>query len=470
LTPTNYKPNYKLTFFIVLFFVFSGFGYSSQSIADEFVFKTQESQKVLFINHGTDSLVKRIQMIDSAEKLIELETFIFFIPSNTLPQHESGVELILDRLAKKAADGVTVRLLVDNRMHQKGEYKQRLIDFAAESGVELRFFNSAPYPKNRRNHRKALCIDSGTKGCMLGGRNIAEEYWGLNRKFNHLDRDLIVYDEASRFVHESFAAFWQAPNTQIVLKSRPQKAYKNRIKSHNFWTKLLEQQQSQTNPAFASFETKCSRLEIHSDRPLKNKEVTNALVKAVEEAKEQIYIESPVWILSKTKIGEALAKALNKNVEIHGAFLGGDADNFAVSIFNVDDAKRFTGLGLKSYAKDYMKLDEEEYKFIFPEFEKVPFLTHSKMFLIDPRSAHPLIIVGSYNLDPRSERYNSEIMVFCKADQAATQKMQESFMFWKKAAKQVDCKGCGYFASSGNKVPMRQKLLKPFLRPFKFLY
>jgi Phosphatidylserine/phosphatidylglycerophosphate/cardiolipin synthases and related enzymes len=80
---------------------------------------------------------------------------------------------ILEILARRAKEGITVRVLLDAwGSRQMG----RLIPLLRESGVHLVFFYPGIYHYNYRNHRKIVVID-GTIG-FCGGYNVGEEYIG----------------------------------------------------------------------------------------------------------------------------------------------------------------------------------------------------------------------------------------------------------------------------------------------------
>ena len=75
------------------------------SAAESYVFKTKEPQQMAIINTGSLSLQKRLQMIESAKRTIEVEFFIYNID-------EAG-RLFTQALVKKAREGVQVRVLID---------------------------------------------------------------------------------------------------------------------------------------------------------------------------------------------------------------------------------------------------------------------------------------------------------------------------------------------------------------------
>ena len=127
------------------------------------------------IRHFTDGIQKfnsLLKDIENAKHFIHLEYYIF-----------RGDELgkrIIDALAKKAAQGVEVRLLYDymgNRGLPKNFFK-KLTDAGGEAA-------SFPVPIliriNCRNHRKIAVIDG--KIGYVGGFNVGMEYLGKVKRF-----------------------------------------------------------------------------------------------------------------------------------------------------------------------------------------------------------------------------------------------------------------------------------------------
>ena len=110
-----------------------------------------------------------LSLIDSAEKFIHIQTFLFHL--------DDVGTVVLDRLCEKAKQGVKIRLLVDSlgtlpTMHH---HFKPLID----AGGDVRMFDPLLHGRGRtnlRNHRKIAIADA--KLVFAGGTNIAREYIG----------------------------------------------------------------------------------------------------------------------------------------------------------------------------------------------------------------------------------------------------------------------------------------------------
>jgi putative cardiolipin synthase len=103
---------------------------------------------------------------------------------------------------------------------------RRLAGIGAHPNIELRVFNpvggdrvhefsrSLHYafgPKRIRGrmHNKSLIVDAAA--VVVGGRNIADEYFAANREYNFGDVDMVVIGQAVRDVSETFDQYWNAP-------------------------------------------------------------------------------------------------------------------------------------------------------------------------------------------------------------------------------------------------------------------
>ena len=67
---------------------------------------------------------------------------------------------------------------------------------------------------NQRNHAKLLIIDGTTY--VAGGRNIADEYFGLSDRINFSDADLVVSGPSVNQAAQAFNDLWVSPNSAKI--------------------------------------------------------------------------------------------------------------------------------------------------------------------------------------------------------------------------------------------------------------
>lgn len=171
--------------------------------------------KVLILDDAPDALLARIHLIRSAQKSIDLQTYIF--------DEDDAAQLVLDELQAAAFRGVKIRILIDQLAAlRKVETLAALT--ALHVNLELRVYNpvfdrarfSAPMyavaalcclrKLNRRMHNKVLVVD-GLVG-ITGGRNYQDDYYDWGESFNFRDRDLLLAGPVVAEMETNFNAFW----------------------------------------------------------------------------------------------------------------------------------------------------------------------------------------------------------------------------------------------------------------------
>jgi putative cardiolipin synthase len=168
----------------------------------------------MLLIRNDDAMNWRLALIDHATVSIDAQYFIW-------QSDEAGI-LLFDRLLQAADRGIRIRLLVDDLVfaakdsdiaaissHPNFEIKIFNPGFVRDStlgglGEFLLYFREL----NRRMHNKLLVVD----GCMavVGGRNIGNEYFGLSKKYNFRDLDLLVSGDVLVELSEAFDVYWNA--------------------------------------------------------------------------------------------------------------------------------------------------------------------------------------------------------------------------------------------------------------------
>jgi cardiolipin synthase C len=191
----------------------SGCVYMHTLASDErpFVVHSKVPQEMTLIHSGMSALKTRLEMIERAQKSIEVEVFIYDI--------DRTARLISQALNRKARAGVRVRVLVDHSFTEI-ELNRYYVTELMKNGVKVRYYNRAPLwqivSQQFRSHRKTLIIDD--REAMTGGRNFADNYFDLGENYNFLDTDILVKGTVAEKIRESFDAFW---NHKLAVKPEP---------------------------------------------------------------------------------------------------------------------------------------------------------------------------------------------------------------------------------------------------------
>ena len=163
----------------------------------------------LLLDSGLDAFVARAVLTHHAERSIDLQYYLY---------HRDLVGYLLTDLLLKAADrGVRVRMLIDD-MDLEGR-DDGLVALDNHPNIELRIFN--PFDRKigrmpqfvtgfgsvtRRMHNKSFTVDN--QMTIVGGRNIADEYFGAREDAKFSDLDVVGIGPVAHDVSGMFDSFW----------------------------------------------------------------------------------------------------------------------------------------------------------------------------------------------------------------------------------------------------------------------
>ena len=162
-----------------------------------------ENTSVTYFPLGEEKFAEMLKQLEAAKYFIFMEYFIV----------DEGVMWgqILEILAKKAAEGVDVRVMYDGTCEfalLPHDYPKRL----RALGIQCKIFAPvSPFVSthyNYRDHRKILVIDGHT--AFNGGVNLADEYINQKEKFGHWkDTAVMLKGEAVKSFTLMFLQMWR---------------------------------------------------------------------------------------------------------------------------------------------------------------------------------------------------------------------------------------------------------------------
>jgi putative cardiolipin synthase len=165
---------------------------------------------------GADGFLIRMQMINAAQRTIDLQYFIF---------HGDDTGRLLTGAVLHAADrGVRVRILVDDGETNAGD--EQLTALEAHPSIELRIFNPFAYRGHStllravefasnasrldyRMHNKLLVVDNAV--ALIGGRNIGDQYFQIDPESQFADDDVFAAGPIAKQLSATFDEFWNSP-------------------------------------------------------------------------------------------------------------------------------------------------------------------------------------------------------------------------------------------------------------------
>jgi len=158
---------------------------------------------------GLDALGARLALIDRAERSIDAQYFLI--------KDDSAGLIFAGKLVEAADRGVRVRFLLDDvfttvvdedlmRLDEHPNIEIRLFNPIARGGISLLNFLLDFKTANRRMHNKSFTVDN--QATIVGGRNIADEYFQLTADAEFADFDMLGFGPVAAGVSTTFDRFW----------------------------------------------------------------------------------------------------------------------------------------------------------------------------------------------------------------------------------------------------------------------
>ena len=332
-------------------------------------FPVYQNTEVTYFPGGEAKFAELLRQLEKAERYIFLEYFII----------DEGLMWgrILEVLARKAAEGVDVRVMYDGTCEFSTlprDYPRRL----EKLGIQCRVFAPVqPFVSthyNYRDHRKILVIDG--KVGFTGGVNLADEYINHIEKYGcWKDAAVMLEGEGVRTLTILFLEMWS-------------------IRRESEFDKFLSAPPySVPAKGFAA---------PYGDCPLDGERVGEMVyIDLLNRAKRYIHIMTPYLILDG-ELETALKFAAERGVDVH------------LILPHVPDKKFAYALAKTHYAS---LLDSG-----VRISEWLPGFVHAKVFVVDDCEA----VVGTINLDYRSLYHHFEDAVWMK-DTACISAIEKDF-------------------------------------------
>ena len=179
----------------------------------------QATSGFVVLSDGIDAIAARLRLAVEAERSIDAQYYL-------IKRDQVGLAF-LSTLLDAADRGVRVRLLIDDMFNQGFDRDMAALD--SHPNFEIRVFNPfnrglmgkplgalANFPRiNRRMHNKSFTVDS--RVTVIGGRNIADEYFGARRDSAFGDLDVMGFGPVVQDVNTMFDRYWSHP-TALSLR------------------------------------------------------------------------------------------------------------------------------------------------------------------------------------------------------------------------------------------------------------
>ncbi|HEX4228985.1 MAG TPA: phospholipase D-like domain-containing protein [Bryobacteraceae bacterium] len=326
---------------------------------------THRHARITVLRNGAEFYPAEFSAIDAATHTINIEAYEFLKGDLTRE--------IIARLARKARQGVRVRMIID----AVGSFRTGRSYFNPLTGAggHVAFYHPLnwrdwPYI-NHRTHRKLLIAD-GTTG-FIGGAGFAD-HWvqRTNGKLPWRDTVLKVEGAAAASLNATFAQGW-VDSTGELLFSKDQFPLEGK-------------------PG----DTAC--MVVMSTPGYDATRAQMLFQTLIDSARHTIQITSP-YFLPDRSARHALKRAMrNRGVRVQILTAGPQTDHNSIRYFSQATSARLIRSGVEFY----------EYQ---------PAMIHAKLMVIDNLWS----LAGSTNFDPRSLRLNNEVNIAIRDAAIASQ-------------------------------------------------
>ena len=182
---------------------------------------------LLLLANGRDAFAARVRLAEAAERSLDVQSYIW--------KNDLTGTLLLDALRCAADRGVRVRLLLDDNGTRGLDDVIRVL--VAHRNIEVRLFN--PFTTrgwrglefafefarlNRRMHNKSFTADNQVT--IVGGRNVGDAYFSAGSGLLFVDLDVAAIGPVVADVSRDFDAYWASasayPAQRLVAAAPPQ--------------------------------------------------------------------------------------------------------------------------------------------------------------------------------------------------------------------------------------------------------
>jgi cardiolipin synthase C len=374
------------------------------------------------VEEGSRAFTTRLAMADLAEKTLDAQYFIWDI--------DTTGRIMAERLIRAADRGVRVRLLLDDH-YQTEEIDNGIAALDAHPQIEVRFFNPVQNRRwrtlsflsefgrvNHRMHNKLFVMDNAV--AIAGGRNIADTYFGVRPDHNFRDLDVAMAGPVVRDLSASFDLFWNSewaipvgavvdkPTSQddfLTLKARLTEKVAAAGYPYPVDERIAELR-ARLSEIKDAFIWAPSRVLVENPARVNADDggqvMREAILRRIAEAKHEVLIESPYFILLDPGIEEIrklTARGVTVRVLTNSAATN---DQMAAHAGYANTREELLDAGAQLYE---LRPDSNMKREWSIAAGKSRAALHAKAMVFDRETA----FIGSFNLDPRSRAINTEI-------------------------------------------------------------
>lgn len=392
------------------------------------------------IPNGSDAFMMRIALVEAAQRSIDLQYFS--------THDDTTGQLLLETLLHAADRGVRVRMLLDD--WNLDDFRAGVAALNTHPNIEIRVFNpystndqsilayvgnafSRPSQMTKRMHNKALIADNEV--AIMGGRNLGDEYFEASADINFRDMDVLTAGPITGKISNSFDRYWNSAESYPVEalnlpeSDGPEIArLRDQLRRHWMEVKqspsgkrlyeksLTKQLQSgQVRLVWAKAELaadKPGKIEQPSDESDSKPEIK--LDQLVNNAQQEFIIITPYFVPLDSGV-EWLVSLVDRGVAVRIETNSLASTDMIPAEAGYSHYRRPLVAGGVQLYELKSDLAEPSHRTMFKGSSQNGL--HAKLYVIDRRD----LMIGSFNLDPRSINLNTEQVLVIHSPELAGQ-------------------------------------------------
>jgi cardiolipin synthase C len=377
---------------------------------------------------GLDAFTARALLAERAERSIDAQYYIY---------HNDLVgKLFTYQLVKAADRGVRVRLLIDD-LNLSGEDLSVSV-LNSHPNIEVRLFN--PFSRKtgrgwqfltrwgavtRRMHNKTFVVDNQV--AVFGGRNIGSEYFEADPKLAFGDLDALAIGPAVPELSAVFDRYWNsdlAYPVSVLLDRPPTQEEKDQgrkalddfaaAQAGSDYLQALRNSDLAKTIAQNALNFEWGEAQVVFDQPEKVQQdlsetqyrLAPMLAPYLKDLKEELILFSPYFVPGEpgtALLTELAARGIRVRV-LTNSLASNDVGLVHAGYSKYRKALLRGGVELYELNTDAEREKSGE-KHLWRDSSRASL--HAKSFVFDRRQ----VFIGSFNLDPRSLEYNTEVGV-----------------------------------------------------------
>lgn len=382
------------------------------------------------LNNSKDAFLVRTAAIALAEHSLDLQYYHW--------KNDEVGQLLMAGVLRAADRGVKIRLLIDDSNSWESHQNQiGLAHINYHPNITIKIYNplggsySGSFMRslallgnferiNHRMHNKLFIADNQL--AIFGGRNIGNMYFGVDKRKNFRDMDILALGQQVENISVAFDDYWNstwAYNVNLIEKSIysvteltvARQDFSKRIKNlKDFPYQVPAREELLTLLNNFEHHLDWATLSVYADPPRKDLQdqsthAYNRLRRANLTEQKSSITSSPYFIPTEQMIAQA-KKLVDNGVKITVLTNSLSSNDVTMAQYGYADRRKLlleAGVELYEMREDALVRND----YTAEKYRDTAIGLHAKVSVIDDKR----VLIGSFNIDPRSTLINTEVVI-----------------------------------------------------------